>query len=55
MKNLDHFVHCSTAYVNSYLGAGFINERIYEHEKFRDPEKFLKKLLSYTVEEIREK
>ena len=30
MKNIEHFVHCSTAYVNSYRGAGFINEKIYQ-------------------------
>ena len=32
MKNIEHFVHCSTAYVNSYLGAGFIKEKLYIKE-----------------------
>jgi nucleoside-diphosphate-sugar epimerase len=29
MTHIEHFVHCSTSYVNSYRGAGFINEKIY--------------------------
>lgn len=41
MKNIEHFVHCSTAYVNSYLGEGFINEKLYKKEQFEDPEGFL--------------
>ena len=52
-KHLESFVHCSTGYVNSYRGAGFISEKIYYKASMDDPEQLLKTLLSYTPEQIK--
>ena len=55
MKKIEHFVHCSTAYVNSYRGSGFINEKIYKKKSMNDPEDLLQTLLGYSPEDIKSK